>query len=115
VEQEESCLENQGFVKSNGMKDMNKKSKPEKSGISKTNFQIIAGFFIAAFAIGSVLSLTTVTKGFGYQCFDTIKKCVCNGSDKDCNTMKSKVCKGEVVDNKCTKKLVNDELKLTFH
>ena len=94
---------------------MNKKLKPEESGKFKPLFQIIAGFFIAAFVIGSVTCLTTVTIGYGYQCFDSIKKCVCNGSDKDCNTMKSKECKGEVVDNKCTKKLISDELKLTIN
>lgn len=93
---------------------MNKKLKPEKSGKSKTAFQTIAEVFIAAYAVGSILSLTTVTIGYGYQCFDSIKKCVCNGSDKDCNTMKSKECKGEVVDNKCTKKLINHELKLAI-
>jgi hypothetical protein len=94
---------------------MNKKLKPEESGKFKPSFQTIAGFFIAAFVIGSILSLTTVTIGYGYQCFDSIKKCVCNGSDKDCNTMKSKECKGEVVDNKCTKKLINNELQLTIN
>ena len=93
---------------------MNEKFKPKETNQYKTVFQIIAGFFIAAFVMGSVASLTTVTIGYGYQCFDTIKKCVCNGSDNDCNNMKSKECKGEVVDNKCTKKLINDELKLTI-
>jgi hypothetical protein len=44
---------------------MDKKLKPEIWKI-KTNFQTIAGFFIAAFVIGSVLNLTTVTIGFGY-------------------------------------------------
>jgi hypothetical protein len=81
----------------------------------KTTFQTIAGFFISAFVIDSILGLTTVTTGYGYQCFDSIKKCICNGSDKDCNTMKSKECKGEVEDNKCTKKLINNELQLTTH
>ena len=93
---------------------MNKNSKPEEIRKFKGVFQTIAGFFITAFVIGSVLSLTTVTIGYGYQCFDSIKKCVCNGSDKDCNTMKSKECKGEVVDNKCTQKLISDELKLAI-
>lgn len=93
---------------------MNKIFKPKESSSCKTVFQLIAGFFVAAFVIGSVLSLTTVTTGYAYQCFDTIKKCVCNGSDNDCNNMKSKECKGEVVDNKCTKKLINDELRLAI-
>ena len=93
---------------------MNKNSKPEENRKFKDVFQTIAGFFIAAFVIGSILSLTTVTTGYAYQCYDTIKKCVCNGSDKDCNTMKSKECKGEVVDNKCTKKLINDNLELAI-
>ena len=48
---------------------MNKKLKPEESRKSKTAFQTIAGIFIAAFVIGSILSLTTVTIGYGYQCF----------------------------------------------
>ena len=52
---------------------MDKKLKPEKSGKFKTNFQTIAGFFIAAFMTGSVLSLSIVTIGLRYQCFDTIK------------------------------------------
>ena len=93
---------------------MNKKLKPEESRKFKISFQTIAGIFIAAFVIGSILSVTTVAIGYGYLCFDSIKKCVCNGSDKDCNTLKSKECKGEVVDNKCTKKLINDELKLAI-
>jgi hypothetical protein len=93
---------------------MNKNSKPEEIRKFKDVFQTIAVFFITAFVIGSVLSLTTVTIRYGYQCFDSIKKCVCNGSDKDCNTMKSKECKGEVVDNKCTQKLISDELKLVI-
>ena len=94
---------------------MNKKLKSEEARKYKTTFQTIAGFFIAAFVIGSVLSLTTVTIGYRYQCFDTIKKCVCNESDKDCNTMKSKDCNGQVVDNRCTKKLINDEINLTIN
>ena len=31
---------------------------------------------------------------FYYQCFDLVKKCVYEGSNNDCNTMKSKECKG---------------------
>ena len=54
------------------------------------SFQSFAGFFlVAAFVIGSILSITTVTIEYGYDCFDSIKKCVCNGWDKDCNTLKS--------------------------
>jgi hypothetical protein len=104
VEQKKIFLESQGFVKRSSIRDMNKKSKPEKSKKFKTNLQTFTGFFIFAFVIGSLLSLTTVTMGYAYQCSDILNKCVCNGSDKDCNTMKSKECKGEVVDNKCTKK-----------
>jgi hypothetical protein len=50
---------------------MNKNSKPEEIRKFKGVFQTIAGFFIAAFVIGSILSLTTVTTGYAYQCFDT--------------------------------------------
>lgn len=68
------------------------------------SFQSFAEFFLViAFVIGSILSITTVTIEYGYDCFDSIKKCVCNGWGKDCNTLKSKECKGEVVDNKCKK------------
>ena len=40
--------------------------------------------------------------------------CFCNGSDNDCNTMKSIECKGEVVGIKCTKKLINNKLELAI-
>jgi len=93
---------------------MNKKLKSEEHSKSKATCRIFAVFFITAFAFGSILTIATATTGYAYQCFGTIHKCVCNGSDNDFNTMKSKECKGEVVDNKCTKKLINNNLELAI-
>ena len=93
---------------------MNKKLKSEEHSKSKATCRIFAVFFITAFAFGSIRTITTVTTGYAYQCFGTIHKCVCNRSDNDCNTMKSKECKGEVVDNKCTKKLINNNWELVI-
>ena len=53
-----------------------------------------------------------MTTASGYTCSAILKKCVCNGSDNDCNNMKTKECKNGVLDGTiCKQKFVSNDLK----
>jgi len=93
---------------------MNKKIIQGNSNKIKVTTAILAGFFIPAFFIGTQLDIAPLTSIYGYSCFDAIKKFVCNGSDSDCNNMKTKECKKGTLDGTiCTQKFVSNDLKVS--
>ena len=90
---------------------MNKKIIQEKNKKPKTTIAILVGFFISAFLVGSLLNIVPLTTASGYTCSTILKKCVCNGSDNDCNNMKTKECKKYLEGTSCKQKFVSNDLK----
>ncbi len=89
---------------------MNKKIIQEKNNKPKTTIAVLVGFFISAFLVGGLLDIVPLTTASGYTCSAILKKCVCNGSDNDCNTMKTKECKnGTLEGTSCKQKFVNTD------
>ena len=90
---------------------MNKEIIQEKNGKPKITIAILVGFFIPAFLVGTLLNIVPLTSVSGYTCSSILKKCVCNGSDNDCNNMKTKECKNGTLDGtSCKQKFVSDDL-----